>query len=369
MSIYEHLKGLKDPRIERGKLHLLEDIIMIVLCGTIAGAEGYSEIATYAFHKREMLKEFLKIPNGIPSSVTLWRVFERLNPELIESTLRQYGQEISSALLQKHISLDGKALKGTIKSVGENLHIVSAWVNEEGISLGQVKVARKSNEITAIPKLLDQIDISKAIITIDAIGCRPEIAEKIIDNQGDYILAIKANNGFFFEQVRDRMDRYLESYLPDDKCTEVDFGHGRLETRVCCVSNQLQFIDGVENWKGLKSLIVVEATRELKGKSSVKRRYYLSSRENPDPQFALKISRGHWGIENSLHWVLDVAFKEDACKVAKGNGANNLATIRKLALQAIREDKEIKGSFKLKIKAASWDDSFMRKLLQKLVSS
>jgi len=368
MSIYDHLKGLEDPRIVRNKLHLLEDIIMIVLCGTIAGAEGYPQIALYAIHKRDMLKEFLALPNGIPSSVTLWRVFERLNPELIENTLRQYGKELLKTLNQKHISLDGKALRGTIKSEGENLHIVSAWVNEEGISLGQVKVAKKSNEITAIPKLLDQLDIEEAMITIDAIGCQKEIAEKIIGNGGDYMLAIKANNGFFYEQVRDQMDRYLASYSPDQRCSEVDFGHGRIETRICQVSNQLQFIDGAENWKGLKSLVVVESEREIKGKSSVKRRYYLCSKENPDPQYALKISRGHWGIENSLHWVLDVAFKEDACKVAKGNGASNLATVRKMALQAIKEDKTIKGSFQLKRKNAGWDDSFMREILKKMVS-
>jgi len=190
MSIYDHLKGLEDPRIVRNKLHLLEDVIMIVLCGTIAGAEGYPQIALYAIYKRDMLKEFLALPNGIPSSVTLWRVFERLNPELIENTLRQYGKELLKTLNQKHISLDGKALRGTIKSEGENLHIVSAWVNEEGISLGQVKVAKKSNEITAIPKLLDQLDIEEAMITIDAIGCQKEIAEKIIGNGGDYMLAI-----------------------------------------------------------------------------------------------------------------------------------------------------------------------------------
>jgi len=164
------------------------------------------------------------------------------------------------------------------------------------------------------------------------------------------------------------MDRYLASYSPDQRCIEVDFGHGRIETRICQVSNQLQFIDGAENWKGLKSLVVVESEREIKGKSSVKRRYYLCSKENPDPQYALKISRGHWGIENSLHWVLDVAFKEDACKVAKGNGASNLATVRKMALQAIKEDKTIKGSFQLKRKNAGWDDSFMREILKKIVS-
>jgi len=367
MTLYAMFSQLEDPRIARCRLHLLEDIIMLVLCGTIAGAQHYHEIASYGHYKCDMLKDFLKLPNGIPSSVTLWRVFERLDASALERCLRQYGQEIVAELADKHISLDGKQMRGTGNDSQGNLHVVSAWLNGEGLTLGQQTVDSKSNEKTAIPKLLAQLDVSGSLVSIDAMGCSPGIAEKIIDEHADYLLALKGNNGFLYEQIRDRLHQALEGYPSDDWHTEVDFGHGRLERRSCYVSNQLQWIDGTADWKQLGSIAVVESERESKGKSTIQRRYYLCSLANATAQQVLQWSRNHWGIENNLHWVLDVAFGEDQSKVSTGQGPVNLATVRKLAMRIIQEDKQMKGSFKTKRKIAGWNDEYMKCILRKII--
>ena len=372
MTLYEMFSQLEDPRIERCRLHLLEDIIMLVLCGTIAGAQHYHEIASYGYYKHDMLKGFLKLPNGIPSSVTLWRVFERLDASALEGCLRQYGQGILAELADKHISLDGKQMRGTGNDIQANLHVVSAWLNGEGLTLGQQVVGSKSNEKTAIPELLKQLDVSGSLVSIDAMGCSPTIAEIIIDEQADYLLALKANNGFLYEQVRDRLNRALEGYTGDDPPwtrlhTEVDFGHGRLERRSCYVSDQLQWIDGAADWKDLGSIAVVESERESKDKSTIQRRYYLCSLTDATAQQVLQWSRNHWGIENNLHWVLDVAFGEDQSKVSTGQGPINLATVRKLAMRIIQEDKQMKGSFKTKRKIAGWNDEYMKNILRKVI--
>lgn len=369
MSLYTMFSQLEDPRLERCRLHLLEDIIMLVLCGTIAGAQHYHELASYAHYKHDMLKEFLRLPNGIPSSVTLWRVFERLESSALESCLRQYGRTILAELENKHISVDGKQMRGTGSNQEGNLQVVSAWLNGEGLTLGQQTVDSKSNEKAAIPKLLEQLDVTNSLISIDAIGCSPGIAEQIIGEQADYLLALKANNGFLYEQVRDRMDRALAGYPGDDLHTEVDFGHGRLERRSCYVSDQLQWIDEAADWKGLSSIAVVESERESKGQSTVQRRYYLCSIANATAQQVLHWSRNHWGIENNLHWVLDVAFGEDSSKVNRGQGAINLATVRKLAMRVIQEDKQMKGSFKTKRKVAGWNDDYMKSILRKVIDT
>lgn len=242
-----------------------------------------------------MLKGFLKLPKGIPSSVTLWRVFERLDASALEGCLRQYGQGILAELADKHISLDGKQMRGTGNDAQGNLHVVSAWLNGEGLTLGQQMVDSKSNEKTAIPELLEQLDVSGSLVSIDAMGCSPPIAEKIIEEQADYLLALKANNGFLYEQVKDHLDRALEGYVGDDLHTEVDFGHGRLERRSCYISDQLQWIDGAADWNGLGSIAVVESERESKGKSTLQRRYYLCSLSEATAQQVLHWSRNHWG--------------------------------------------------------------------------
>lgn len=367
MTLYAMFLQIEDPRLSRGRLHLLEDIIMLVLCGTIAGAQHYHEIASYGHYKYDMLKEFLQLPNGIPSSVTLWRVFERLDASALEGCLRKYGQSILAQVADKHISLDGKQMRGSSDDTQGNLHVVSAWLNGEGLTLGQHRVDSKSNEKTAIPRLLEQLDVSGSLVSIDAMGCSPAIAEKIIDEQADYLLALKANNGFLYEQVKDRLDKALEGYPGDDWHTEVDFGHGRLERRSCYVTDQLQWIDGATEWKGLSSVAVVESEREGKGSSTLQRRYYLCSFPRATAQQVLQWSRNHWGIENNLHWVLDVAFGEDHSKVSIGQGPLNLATIRKLAMRIIQEDKQMKGSFKTKRKVAGWNDSYMKSILRKII--
>lgn len=367
MSLYAMFSQIEDPRIARCRLHLLEDIIMVVLCGTIAGAQHYHEIASYAHYKHTMLKEFLKLPNGIPSSVTLWRVFERLDASALESCLRQYGQGILAELAGKHISVDGKQLRGTGREVTGNLLVVNAWLNGEGLTLGQQTVDSQSNEKTAIPELLTELEIADSLISIDAMGCSPEIAEKIVGKQADYLLALKANNGFLYEQIRDQLNQALAGYCGDDLHTEVDFGHGRLERRTCYITNQLQWIDGASDWKGLNSIAVVESERESKRQSSIQRRYYLCSVADATAQQVLHWSRHHWGIENNLHWVLDVAFGEDNSQVSTGQGAINLATVRKLAMRVIQEDRQMKGSFKTKRKVAGWNDEYMKAILRKII--
>lgn len=368
MEIHTFFADLSDPRIDRCKKHLLCDIIGIAMCGMIAGAEGFEEMEDYAKEKEAFLKTFLLLPNGIPSHDTINRVFQAINPAEFAGCLVRWGKEIVGFLKDKQVCLDGKTLRGTGKgqSKNEGVVLLSAWVSQQGLTIGQSEVDKKSNEITALPDVLKSLDLEGALVSVDAMGCQREIAAQIVGQKGDYLLALKGNQGDLHQQVQDFMQRFKNT----DRVASVqqtELGHGRIETRKCSVSHDLSWIDNAPLWKSLTSLVMVESTREFKNsskKTETETRYYICSRKaGPEPMG--QAVRNHWGIENQLHWYLDVAFDEDRCRTRDGNAVQNLSTLRKIILQLLLKA-ALKGSVKRKRLKAAWNDNYMTKLLNEL---
>lgn len=360
---------ISDPRLPNKTQHSLLNILTIVLCAVISGSEDFYDIEEYAENKREFFETFLDLPNGMPSHDTINRVISRLNPEEFSKSIIEWTGTLSEKL-GGVIAIDGKTLRRSYHDASKKnpLHIVSAWSSENGIVLGQVQTEEKSNEITAIPKLLDLLDIAGSIVTIDAMGCQTAIAGKIIDGGGDYILALKMNHKEGFDSVKYLFDWERKNNFSGVTHTEshyLDKGHGRIETRRTFAVGNLDAIDGLDfraKWPGLRSVAMVESTREINGASTTERRYYLSSL----PANARVIGdsvRSHWGIENSLHWVMDVTFHEDYARNRKDNSASNMAAMRRFALNLIKQDKISKGSIKVKRKRAGWNDQYLLSLL------
>ncbi|MCU0355225.1 MAG: ISAs1 family transposase [Cytophagales bacterium] len=300
-----------DFRLNRRKKHRLVDILAISVCAVVCGANDFEEIATYGRQKIGFLGSFLALPNGIPSHDTFNRVFRFLDKERFSESLHRWSKQILSCLEKEltHISVDGKVLCGTAKAGHKKsgICLVSAWVAEHRLVLGQAKVDSKSNEKTAIPELLGSLDLSDSLVSIDAIACRQKNADLIVNKGGNYLLALKGNNKQIHEQVRERMQRIC-SQLP---CSEhIDFGSGRIETRTCHVENNLALYDGLAGWSHLKSIVMVESKREIDGKITTESRFYLSSLALGPKEFNSLVRR-HWSIENCLHWQLDVTFAED----------------------------------------------------------
>ena len=320
-SINYYFKDLTDPRVVGRSDHYLSDILTIVLCAVISGAEGFNDIEMFARCKEPFFRTFLELPNGIPSHDTINRVMSMLSPDDFTKCFVEWVKSLSRRI-PGIIAVDGKTLRGAFHAPQRDcLHMVSAWSVENGLVLGQVRTDEKSNEITAIPTLLALLDIEDCIVTIDAMGCQTDIAQKILDGGGDYVLALKGNQGnsydavemLFTWEMKNNFDGVMHSEF-----SEVEKGHGRIETRNVFSIGKLDEIDGLglEKWPGLKSVTLVESTREINGKSTVEYRYYLSSL-TADAECIAKAIRGHWGIENSLHWVLDVVFNEDNARNRK----------------------------------------------------
>lgn len=357
----DYFSGLEDPRVERTKEHGLQDIIFITIAAVICGAETWNDIENYGKSKEPWLKGFLQLPNGIPSHDTFNRVYSALDPEKLEECFLKWVRSISVLTQGEVIGIDGKSICGSrAKGPKSIVHMVSAWANQNQLSLGQVKVNDKSNEITAIPKLLDVLVINGCIVTIDAMGCQTKIAEKIIKKGANYILAVKGNQGSLEGQVRDTVK--LEG--PDSEWESSDFGHGRIETRKCSVYTDLSHIESPEKWESLKCIVKVEATRYHKssGKEESETRLYISSCP-PDPEKIGKSIREHWGIENSLHWVLDVAFGEDKSRKRSGHAAQNFSIINRIALNLLKNEPK-KRSVKGKRLDAGWDNNYLIKILK-----
>jgi len=358
----EFFTDIEDPRIERGKDHLLEDIIFITIASVICGAETWNDIENYGKAKEQWLKQFLKLSNGIPSHDTFNRVFSAIEPKQLEECFLNWVRSVSEITEGEIISIDGKTIRGSKNKASKSfVHMVSAWANENHLLLGQIKIDDKSNEITAIPKLLEVLAINGCIVTIDAIGCQTEIAEKIIEKEADYILAVKGNQGTLEEGIRDT----VKFTKPIDEYEETDFGHGRIETRKCTVYNDFSHIENISRWKEIKSIAKVDAIRIIKntGKEERETRFYISSLK-PD---AIKIANGirkHWGIENSLHWVLDVSFGEDKSMKRNANAVENFSIINRIALNLIKQEKSKKRSNKGKRLDAGWDNDYLLKILK-----
>jgi len=372
-SIEHHFADLDDPRIDRSKLHKLLDIVVIAICAIICSADDWVAVEMFGNAKHEWLKKFLELPNGIPSHDTFGRVFGALDPEQFESCFLNWISAVSEITQGQVVALDGKTLRRSHdKTLGKKaIVMVSAWATANGLVLGQKKVDEKSNEITAIPELLQALEISGCIITIDAMGCQKEIAADIVDQDADYILSLKENHGNLYADVELLFDDLEESqftaYEYDYERT-VNKGHGRIETRQSWTISDpevLRYLRGTEEWEKLTSVVKVQAERRTLEKTTVEIRYYLASLEG-NARRILDSTRAHWGIENSLHWVLDIAFREDECRVRKGFGAQNLATLRHIAVNLLKQEKTVKAGVKSKRLRAGWDEDYLLKVLSGL---
>lgn len=371
-----HFANLPDPRVDRTKVHSLMNILTIALCAAISGAENWLQTEAFGRAKLAFLRQFLDLPpddQAIPSHDTFGRVFEALDPRALERCLMQWMAALAEDLKGEVVAIDGQTLRRSLdRHRGQHpLHLVSAWASESGLVLGQVATDDKSNEITAIPELVEMLDLEGATVTIDAMGCQKEIAGKILGKRGDYVLAVKDNQPLLHQDVQRTL---AEAMTPGDPrgCGHyqtVEKGHGRIESRqVWCTPTQGRLFLGQQDrdWPGLASAILVESRRTVNGQTSVERRYYISSREGAGPQAAKHLAhviRSHWGIENRLHWVLDMAFDQDRSRVRRGHGARNLATLRKIALNLLRRETTCKLGVPSKRRKAGWDDAYLLKVL------
>lgn len=360
-SLHKYFENFPDYRVNRNKKHELSDIIILAILATICGAESWYSIEEFGKTKIDFLKGFLKLPNGIPSHDTINRVFSVIRPKLFEKIFVAWANSLKiEGLSREVVSLDGKCIKGSKDSFHEQnpIYMVSAWASENQLVLGQLKVNEKSNEITAIPLLLDLLDLEGSIVTIDAIGTQTKIAKKIIENGADYILSVKGNQKALLEEIESRFNHQR----PSDIDETIDKGHGRIEIRKCETITDLSYLNGSENWEGLKTIVKITAQRETGKKQETEVRYYICSIEDNAKNFNRYI-RQHWGIENKLHWTLDMIFDEDHQRKRTKNAAENFSFIRKVAFNLLKKDKS-KGSMVTKRLKAGWDNQFLLQLLQ-----
>lgn len=372
-SIMAHLEQLEDPRMERRRLHNLTDILFISLCTLLCGGESFNDMEDFGKAKEDWLKGFLELPSGIPSHDTFNRVFSAIDTDQFMDCFMRWTESLRRVVNKEIVALDGKALRRAGERNQPLPYIVSAWARENGLVLGQVKVDDKSNEITAVPELLQVLELEGCIVTIDAMGCQRKIAEKIIDCGADYVLALKGNQGTAYEEFKDFLDDVAErSGSPESSekmpsgtqfFQEVGKDHGRIETRKYWQSDDIGWFADRAQWKGLRSVGMVESTREIGEQITVERRYYLSSLK-PDGECFARAVRGHWSVENSLHWVMDVNFGEDNSRARNKNAAENLALTRRMALNLIKKEKSNpKRSIRRKIKVAGWNNDYLLKLM------
>jgi len=364
--IFKHFSGINEPRCSN-KRHKLIDIITISICAVICGADGYEAIEEFGNARYEWLSSFLELPHGIPSHDTIGRVFSRLNPEEFEKAFLKRIYEIREITCGQVIAIDGKTLRRSYDKSSDKaaIRMVSAWASENRLILGQIKTEEKSDEITAIPELLSLLEIQGCIVTTDAMGCQKEIARNISDKEADYVPALKGNQGNLYEDVRlffeDARQRDFKD-IPLSYYEETDGGHGRVEVRRYWTIDDIGWLYGKEKWKGLNIIGMSESERHIGDKISIETRYYISGPENNAERFG-KAIRGHRGIENSVHRTPDITFREDGSRIRKGYGAENIAVIRHIALNMLRNEKSSKKSIRLRRLRAGWDNAYLKKVL------
>ena len=372
VSIQENFSAIKDPRIERTKLHLLEDIIALTICAVIAGCESWVDVENYGKNKEEWLKTLLKLPNGIPSHDTIGRVFSLLDPESFQECFSSWMKSLVNNA-KGIIAVDGKSVKGSAGACKgkKAIHMISAFACSNNLVIGQVKTEDKSNEITAIPELLRVLDLNGCVVTIDAMGCQKTIAKQITEQGGDYVFGLKGNQGNLHKEVK---ELFAECQKEDFKaCSssyhrEEEKNHGRTEIREYWTVTEMPLIVDAEmiwrkeRWKGLKIIGMVKSQRTIRGKTSTETRYYIGSLKNDAKAFAEAV-RKHWYIENKLHWMLDISFREDECQVRNRNAAENFSTIRRIALNLLKQEKTAKGGVKAKRLQTGWNNDYLLKVL------
>lgn len=368
-SLLEHFGKIEDPRIARKRLHHLIDIIAIAILAVLCGAEGWEDIEDFGKCKLDWLKTFLRLPNGIPSHDTFRRVICSIRPSEFQTCFVDWVQNIFRVTEGEVIAVDGKTARRSYEKGQQNghgpIHMVSAWASKAGFVLGQQKVDGKSNEITAIPLLLKVLELKGCIVTIDAMGCQKEIARQIVEQQGDYVLALKGNQSSLaqgvatsFEQATLRRFEGLDYAVYED----VDKGHGRIEVRRCETLSGLLWLDDAKDWVGLKTICKLTSIREIKDKTTTEVRYYISSIVDNTQKIAESV-RSHWGVENSLHWVLDVSMHEDNSRIRTGDGAENLNILRKIAVNSLKSETTNRRGIKAKMKKCGWDNDYLLKVL------
>jgi len=374
-SLVAHFGCLPDPRLNRTKDHKLIDLLVIAICTLLCGGESFNDMEEFGQAKHAWFKTFLELPAGIPSHDTFNRLFAALDPKQFLECFLRWTQSLRTAIAGEIVAIDGKALRRAVKRGQPAKYIVNAWARQNGLVLGQLKVADKSNEITAVPQLLRALELAGCIVTVDAMGCQKKIAREIVEADADYVLALKGNQETVHEEVKSYLDDAIarQAHLSPPKATtgfvtELDYSetiekdHGRIEIRRYWHSDRLNWFADRGKWEKLTSVGVVESVREVDGETKIERRYYLSSLARGVKCFAAAV-RGHWGVENQLHWVLDVCFGEDQSRARTGYAAENLATLRRLALNILRRETTKKRGIKGKQKSAGWDHAYLLRLL------
>lgn len=368
--LFESLTKVDDPRREHQKFHSLFDILVISICAVICGAEHWTEIEEFGEAKQEWFAEFLELENGIPSHDTFRRVFILLDNIKLKELFIDWISSAVSLSKGTLVNIDGKNMCGSKDpSKGKKaLNVVSAWASEASVVLGQVECEEKSNEITAIPELLKILDLKGCIVTIDAMGCQKEIVKEIVEKKADYVISLKGNHGNLHKEIKEYLDwaeRIGFKEIKYEYCETLEKDHGRIEERRCWITEEIDWLEHKEDWKNLKTVVMVEAVREvIGGAKTVERRYFISSL-GANAEQALRAVRGHWAIENQLHWCLNMGFREDDCRVREVKSAENLATLRHIGVNLLKQEKSCKLGIKSKRKKAGWNEDYLLKVLKK----
>ncbi len=363
-SIKTAFKTLKDPRVRNRTKHRLLDIVAIALCGVIANCDTWAEIVDFAHSHRDWLQRFLKLPNGIPSQDTFERVFAKIDPAVFSRCCIHWLNEVADLVGVSHIAIDGKSLRGSASSTLRPLHLVSAWATEAKLTLGEVAVEGKSNEIKAIPELLKLLDLKGTLVTIDAMGCQKAIAKQIVDRKGNYVLAVKGNQEHLLQDLQTTVSKALDGELPKHQVSTVtttEEGHGRQDTRTYYLIRNVEGIRDSHLWAALTMVCMCWHVSIINGKTTEEVRYFIASGRTGVRKMSRAI-RNHWGIENHKHWQLDVSFSEDSSKIQERNRARNFATMRRMALDVLKRN-PAKKSIRAKRKLAAQDPAFLTEIL------
>ena len=366
----DHFLDLEDPRIDRSKRHQLLDVITIAICAVICGADSWVYVEMFGKSKEEWFRIFPDLPNGIPSHDTFGDVFSRLDPEQFQECFMEWTRAVADLLPREVVAIDGKTVRRSHdhRAGKQAIHLVSAWAAANTLTMGQVRTDEKSNEITAIPRLLELLELNGCIVTIDAMGCQKEISQGILDRGADYLLAVKENQGPLYQDIRDLFDGAEElgwDDVPHDYATTLSKGHGRIERRECRAINDpacLGYLSTGGDWPGLRSVVKVVGRRDTDKGITVQPRYYISSLD-VSAQRLREAVRAHWSIENSLHWSLDVTFREDQSRVRKDHSPQNMATLRQISHNLLKRETSLKVGIQGKRLQAGWREDYLLKVL------